>query len=170
MRTCQSCGIRLATLHLTQVVGGDRTELHLCDICAGEQGELTFTDFPGGGFNIHSILAGLLNAEPQPKGTRGLHEHKCPVCGSDYRRFAEGGRLGCGECYKVFAGQLTPLLKRIHGNCSHHGKVPSRGAREILLRRQSAELRRELKTAVDNEQYELAAELRDKLKNLDQQS
>ena len=170
MITCQSCGVRPATLHYTQVVNGERTELHICDACAGERGDLGFADFSAAGFNIHSILAGLMHSEAAPQGVKPRHEIRCPVCGSDYRRFAEGGRLGCGECYSTFAAQLTPLLKRIHGNCSHQGKIPSRGAQTIKARRQIEELRRELRKAVEQERYEAAAEMRDRLRQLETES
>ncbi len=167
MVTCQSCGVRPATLHYTQVVNGERTELHICDVCAGERGDLGFADFPAAGFNIHSILAGLMHSEVSPTSVKQRQEVRCPVCGSDYRRFAEGGRLGCAQCYSTFATQLTPLLKRIHGNCSHQGKIPSRGAKTILAKRKIEELRRELRQAVEQERYEVAAELRDKLRQLE---
>ncbi|HSL92994.1 MAG TPA: UvrB/UvrC motif-containing protein [Bacillota bacterium] len=167
MITCQSCSMRPATLHYTQVVNGEKTELHICDVCAGERGDLGFADFPASGFNIHSILAGLMHSEASTQGAKLRQELRCPVCGSDYRRFAEGGRLGCGECYNTFATQLTPLLKRIHGNCSHQGKIPSRGARTILARRHIEELRNELRQAVEQERYETAAQLRDKLRQLE---
>lgn len=167
MIMCQSCGMRPSALHYTQVVNGERTELHICDVCAAERGDLGFSDFPGGGFNIHSILSGLLHSEALPQAVKLRQEARCQECGSDYRRFAEGGRLGCAECYTAFAGQLTPLLKRIHGNCSHQGKIPGRGAKTILAKRQVEALRRELRQAVEQEKYELAAELRDRLRGLD---
>lgn len=167
MITCQSCGVRPATLHYTQVINGERTELHICDVCAGERGDLGFADFPGGGFNIHNILAGLMHGEATTHSAKTRHDLRCQTCGSDYRRFAEGGRLGCGQCYTTFTGQLTPLLKRIHGNCSHQGKVPSRGAKTIMAKRQIEALRKELRQAVEQERYELAAELRDKLRQLE---
>ncbi len=108
-----------------------------------------------------------MNMEPSLTGNKVRKETKCPSCGSDYTRFAEGGRLGCAECYKTFARHITPLLKRIHGNPSHQGKVPSKGAGEIRRRRQLAQLRSELKAAVESEQYEKAVELRDEIRSLE---
>lgn len=163
---CEECRERPATVHVTQVTNGDRTEKNLCEICARAMGELEIMGMGPGSFNINSLLAGLMNLEqaaPTPKA-RGL---ACPTCGSDYRRFAEGGRLGCADCYQTFNRQIAPLLKRIHGNPVHQGKLPSRGAQAMSRKRQLLQLRNELKLMVDQEQFERAAELRDKIKELE---
>jgi protein arginine kinase activator len=167
MKTCQSCNNRPATVHFTQVVNGEKTELRLCEACARERGDIGLLDFPGGGFNINGLLAGLMNAETLPHGGSLRQESACATCGANYSRFAEGGRLGCAECYSTFSRQLAPLLKRIHGNAHHAGKIPSRGAGEIRRKRELARLRAELRAAVDSEQYERAVELRDQIRTLE---
>lgn len=163
---CEECKAKSATVHYTEVVNGERTEMHLCETCAKAHGDMDILSFGGSGFNINSLLAGLMNLE-QVSAPAKSKPDVCPTCGADYHRFTQSGRLGCAECYKIFAKQLTPLLKRIHGTTSHHGKVPSKGAQEISLKRQLARLKNELRAAVDNELYEEAASLRDKIRNLE---
>ena len=166
MKTCQSCNKRPASVHFTQVVNGEKTELHLCENCARERGDISLLDFPGAGFNINNLLAGLMNMEALPSG-KVRKEAVCEKCGADYARFADGGRLGCAACYSAFSQQLTPLLKRIHGTASHQGKIPGRGAGEIRRKKKLAELRTALKSAVDAEQYEKAVELRDQIRSME---
>jgi len=163
---CEECRERPATVHVTQVTNGDRTEKNLCETCARASGELEIWGVGPVSFNINSLLAGLMSLEqaaPTPK-SRGA---ACPTCGSDYRRFAEGGRLGCADCYQTFNRHIAPLLKRIHGNPVHQGKLPSRGAQAMSRKRQLLELRAEIKLMVDQEQFERAAELRDRIKELE---
>ncbi|MBS3873756.1 MAG: UvrB/UvrC motif-containing protein [Firmicutes bacterium] len=163
---CEECRERPATVHVTQVTNGDRSEKNLCEVCARAMGELDLMGVGPGSFSINNLLAGLMSLEqaaPTPK-SRGM---VCPTCGSDYRRFAEGGRFGCADCYQTFSRQIAPLLKRIHGNPVHQGKLPSRGAQAMVRKRQLHQLRDELKLMVDQEHFERAAELRDKIKKLE---
>lgn len=163
---CEECKERQATVHFTQVVNGEKTEKHLCEHCARQAGDMDLLGFAGGGFNINNLLAGFMNLEQFASAPRQKGE-TCPTCGADYRRFAEGGRLGCANCYQTFSKQLAPVLKRIHGTAAHQGKVPKKGAKEINRKRQITRLKGELKQAVDQEQYERAAEIRDKIRLLD---
>lgn len=161
---CEECKAKAATVHYTQVLNGEKTELHLCDTCAKKQGDI---DFLGSGFNINNLLAGLMSLEHTPIPAKQVDA--CATCGADYRRFTQSGRLGCADCYKTFSKQLAPLLKRIHGTATHNGKVPSQGAKEISRKRKLASLKGELQSAVESEQYELAAKLRDQMRQLERE-
>ena len=86
-----------------------------------------------------------------------------------YTHLSQTGRLGCGECYTAFERQLEPLLRRIQGTSTHTGKVPGRQGGTLKLEREIGRLARELETAVEREEFERAAELRDKLKELRRQ-
>lgn len=169
---CETCNKREATVHFTKVVNNQKTEYHLCELCAREKGEEL--DFPLGldpGFSIHNLLAGLLDmggASPQ-SDKAVIRDDCCPKCGLSYAKFRQSGRLGCGDCYSAFADQLEPLLRRIQGTSSHSGKVPDRQGDTIKLQRKIGRLVEELKQVVDREEFELAAELRDQIKELRQQ-
>jgi protein arginine kinase activator len=168
---CEQCQKREATVHYTKVVNDQKTEYHLCEQCAREKGELDFTLGFEPGFSIHNLLAGLLDmgsaGRPVEKKTTGVSQ--CPKCGLNYTQFSQTGRLGCGECYTAFERQLEPLLRRIQGTSTHTGKVPGRQGGTLKLEREIGRLARELETAVEREEFERAAELRDKLKELRRQ-
>lgn len=158
-------------MHYTSVVNDQKTEYHLCEQCAREKGEL---DFPMGfdpGFSIHNLLAGLLDMSNPglPVEKKSAAKNQCPKCGMDYAQFGKTGRLGCGECYSAFQRQLEPLLRRIQGTSTHSGKVPERQGDSLKLERKIKRLERELENAVEGEEFEKAAELRDQLRELRRQ-
>ena len=90
----------------------------------------------------------------------------CPACGLAYSEFKARGRLGCPNCYGAFAPVLVPLLEKVHGTASHTGKAPERVATTLETRRELAELEDELGGAVASEEYERAAELRDRIRQM----
>lgn len=92
---------------------------------------------------------------------------KCPKCGLSYEGFQEIGKLGCSECYRSFRDKLVPLLRRIHGNTRHGGKIPSKAGEDMARAKELERLKRELEEAVRNEEYERAAEIRDRIKLLE---
>ncbi|OUM95100.1 MAG: hypothetical protein A9Z00_12260 [Thermobacillus sp. ZCTH02-B1] len=163
---CQDCGKRPATLHFTKIVNGEKSEFHFCEACARERGEL----IPGtaNGFSIHSLLSGLLDFDP-PGGGAGHVSHplRCESCGLTYSQFSKVGRFGCSDCYRYFSGKLDGLLKRVHGNTVHVGKVPQRAGRMIRSRREIDRLKRELQERIAREDFESAARIRDRIRELE---
>ena len=168
---CQECNKRPATLHFTKIVNGDKTEIHICEHCAKGKSEMMFSG--NSGFSINNLLAGLLNIEPSITKSEqsAFHENEilqCEKCKMTYPQFAKIGRFGCSHCYKTFENQLNPLLKRVHsGNTNHNGKIPRRIGGSIHLRKQIKELKETLQQYVLNEEFERAAETRDKLRELE---
>ena len=94
----------------------------------------------------------------------------CPQCGMSAAEFGESGRLGCAVCYRVFKETLVTLFKQIHGNEFHRGKIPVTDPSRQKTRRELIDLRRALKKAVGREAYEQAAELRDRINQLERGS
>ena len=90
----------------------------------------------------------------------------CPRCGGSLQDFRESGRLGCPDCYRSFEVPLRDLLRRLHGSTHHMGeRYAERGASASDGERQrTTELREQLRLAVETENFELAAELRDRLR------
>lgn len=165
---CQECVERQATLHFTKIINGEKTEFHICEVCAKEKGEI----FPGQSntFSIHNLLSGLLNFEaPSSAASPGLTQPlRCPSCGLTYAQFARSGRFGCSVCYKTFGDKLEPLLRKVHsGNVSHFGKIPRRSGKTIEMRRKLEEMRRQLQNSINNEEFELAAQLRDQIRQIE---
>jgi protein arginine kinase activator len=93
----------------------------------------------------------------------------CPICGLTWTSFKSAGLMGCPHDYELFEGKLAPLLKRAQeGATDHVGKVPRKKKTQETERQvTSMRLRRELQKAIDAENYEQAARLRDQLKTLE---
>ncbi len=155
---CQQCNQVQATVHLTDVlVGGEKRERHLCESCAQEEGLLLK---PQEG--ITSILEQFVKHGVTVQQTANL---QCPQCNTTWREFRSQGVLGCPYDYEVFAEHLLPLIERAHeGATEHAGKMPASSGETAKRQARLVQLRRELSQAVDREDYESAARLRDEIK------
>ena len=173
---CNICNKNQATVHLTEIVDDQMTELHLCDECAKKKSVQMEQQF-----GLSDLLAGLVDYTKQigPGGPGGKPETAltCPFCGLTYEDFRKIGRLGCSECYGTFSRFLGPLLKRIHGATQHMGKSPQmfasskeQAAEDSLPSKAPkdsgiAELKIKLQEAIEQENFEEAARLRDVIKD-----
>ena len=163
-KVCDNCGSSDAVVHLTQIVNNEMTTCDLCEKCAAAKG-LETTPEPVN-FPLTDFLA-QMGEEGPGVDVRGASE-ACPFCGLTFGDFRETGRLGCPQCYETFSGHLEGLLRRIHGGTQHVGKVylpPDPSASEMEKRLET--LRRRLNRAVDAEDFERAAELRDQIRSLE---
>jgi len=161
---CQICGKNPATVHFTEIHDNRMSEIHVCERCAEEKGMQAAASQHK--FEIADLLAGMVDAMTQTDEERVGHV-QCPRCGLLYSSFKETGRLGCAECYAAFQFQLRPLLRRIHGDTRHRGKQPSRGGEGATRTRQIQRLHDELQRAVEREDFEKAAGVRDEIRRLE---
>lgn len=160
---CDICGKNQATVHLTEIIDEKMTELHLCEDCAQEKSAQMETHF-----GLADLLAGLADLGSQASVTKKETRVKCPRCGLTYEDFKKVGRLGCGECYSVFKEALLPLLKRIHGSTQHYGKSPTRKtARAVKSKSELQELKEKLQKSIQLEEFEEAAKLRDRIREME---
>ncbi len=162
---CSQCQERDAVMELTQVAEGQVTKVHLCEQCAAERGLENAASL--GKSPLASYIAamgqGLKDATPAGVGELAF---SCGSCGATLSDFRESGRLGCPDCYRALGEPLRDLLRRLHGATRHVGErylagaaaEPSAGAPGGL------ELREQLKRAIESEDFERAAQLRDQLK------
>lgn len=161
--TCEVCGKKPATVHYTAYENNQPREINVCHACAVERGILVEADTKEQ-FSIQVPLANMLGGGDTPAAAIG--KTQCPGCGMLFSGFKETGRLGCAACYDAFQVQLQPLLRRIHGGVTHTGKHPQAGSdaghRRDLIHR----LQEELDLAVAGENYEKAAEIRDRMREL----
>lgn len=160
---CQNCNQAPATVHVTDIVPphGEKRERHLCESCAESEGITMKQHEP-----INTILAKFVQQKVGP-GLQEVANLTCPKCGISFREFRAQGQLGCPHDYQVFAKYMAPLVERAHGGATDHvGKVPQRlggtGGRQTEL----LTLQRELTGAIDREDYESAADLRDRISTL----
>lgn len=162
---CERCKKNTATIHLTEIIDGDRTEMHLCEYCASEQGIIVNSQIP-----INELLSSLLASQPYDEETGGIEEKQlvCPRCGFTLEQFRKEAVLGCPDDYEVFEKALSPLIKKAHdGHSVHCGKIPSKVPKDTKKRFRLSNLRQQLEAAVQSENYEQAAELRDKINKIE---
>ncbi len=171
---CQKCKLKNATTQVKRVINGEYEEYMLCADCAHEMGfdnvfDSTMPDMFGG------LLSGIFSAAlPARSGAT-----RCPQCSSTYGDIRNTGKVGCAKCYEVFISELMPSLSRIHGNTVHCGKSPAKisdtspqnfvhsEVTENTEVTQLDELRDKLQLAIKEQNFEYAAELRDKIKELE---
>jgi protein arginine kinase activator len=159
---CQICNKRDATIHLTEINDGVRTEMHICEQCAAEQDIAVKSHIP-----INELLSNLLAVQPTDEELSGAFDQKlaCPMCGFTLAQFRKEGVLGCPRDYEIFEDVLRPLIEKAHdGQTTHCGKVPLKTPMDTRKQLELLNLRQRLDAAVRSEDYELAAQLRDKIK------
>lgn len=161
---CESCGEREAEIHLTQIVDEEMTTVHLCPSCAAEQG--VGAQLPSETGPLTDFLAQI--SESAAASSLPGAEENCPYCGTSPADFRKTGRLGCSQCYPHFESQLRALFRRVHGAAQHVGKVyvsPDEGSDDVEVR--LAALKQRLERAVQIEDFETAARLRDEIQRLE---
>ncbi len=161
---CEECGSEDAVVHLTQIVNDEAKVFHLCKSCAASKGVASTTTSEN--FPLTDFLAQM--GDPDAGAELGEMDESCSFCGLTFAGFREGGRLGCPHCYATFDAYLKSLLRRIHGGVQHVGKVylppdPTTTDREKRLEG----LRRKLQRAINTEDFERAANLRDEIRTLE---
>lgn len=174
---CDNCKLNEASVHFQQIINGKMSETHLCDRCASEKGmiSLDITD----SLSFGNLISGLLDEEEQGVGEEKNNKAvkvKCK-CGWTNLDFKKTGYLGCPVCYKTFKKSLTPLLRSIHGNNKHIGKIPLKVPinEKVFIEKDVFEkdlkklrkLKEDLQICIKEEKYEEAAKIRDEIKKLE---
>lgn len=161
---CDICKKRDANIFLKKTENGKKIEYNLCEICSSKIESPLInlntlkTDFLG---SISDMLVGFSDFESM--NTQKTVK-SCSLCGYTLEEFKKTGRFGCEKCYEVFEEELTPLIKRLQGNIQHSGKLPPAGKEKKKINI----LKEELLNAVEKEEYERAAVLRDQIKELEE--
>ena len=172
-RKCDNCD-RPATHHSVEIIKGQKIEKHLCDQCAADEGLAV----PSAHTPINELLTNFVKLHSgggggeasAGKGGAATKEQACSSCGLTFAAFREQSLLGCPQCYSDFESSLSTLLERAHEGGTHHvGKVPRRAGRSEVRQQQLMRLRKRLESAVTEENYELAARLRDEINQFQEQ-
>jgi protein arginine kinase activator len=155
---CQ-CGKKLATIHVTEIINGEKKEIHLCEDCAKKKQLI----FPASSsvLDLGEVLSGIAQAAGEGENDE-LQKTVCPNCGMTFADFRSGGRFGCPNDYEAFRRGVDPLLERIHGTTEHRGKRP-RTPMQAPQDARLIQLRADLRKAVADEAYERAARIRDQI-------
>jgi len=166
---CQKCGSKKASVHLTTISDGIKSEMYICENCARENGELGFTmegKFPL--YQLFPSMMGLGAPESDPVSALAANRKaQCPACGLTYSQFGQIGRFGCARCYISFGKDILPLFRRLHGNQKHMVKIPARAGMQRKFKQNLEHLKLELQKKVVAEEFEEAAQLRDKIRELE---
>lgn len=171
---CEICHKNEATIHIQEIINGQKKALHICTECASKKNK---TNQVFNGLNLAEILYNISSQMSEAVSSQanilGDQDGTSPVitcgsCGWDTLKFRETGRLGCGECYNVFKNILSRALKNMHKGTLHVGKQPNmpkhdKTGKSII---EIMNLQKKLEECVLREEYEKAAEIRDKLNSL----
>jgi protein arginine kinase activator len=160
---CCVCHEREAKVHLTTIVGDKMQKLDLCEECSKNKGVSDST-----GFALADLLLGLGASQQMEQAAAATEggELKCPHCGFTQADFKKAGRFGCPDCYRTFSEALGGLLKTMHKGTRHVGKVPEALRQTQDLKERMKGLQKRLAKAIQDEDFELAAQLRDEIKQV----
>ena len=164
---CQNCKKNEATTHIKHVINGEATENHFCHSCAESLGVGGF--FDDFSLNLPGIFSSFFGDSVFSLGERQLD--RCEKCGSCFDDIIKTGKVGCADCYEKFYSKLLPSIQRIHGKAKHQGKIPEIHGTKVTAREKTAEekiadLQKEMQKAIEEQNFERAAVIRDEIKKL----
>ena len=157
---CQSCEKRQATTHIKTILNGELKEFRLCPECASKLGYGSF--FGNFGFDMDKLFGSFMEGFGSEHGSK-----RCSFCGSSFEEIAKSGKIGCAHCYEEFYEDLLPSIRRIHGRTSHTGKLARSAGNEVRIKNEITKCRTELEKAIKEQEFEKAAELRDRIRELE---
>lgn len=170
---CETCKKRTATVFYNENMNGKTRSFSLCGECAAklrEKGDIQDITSMIGSFadpfsDLHNEFFHGFFGIPAEKAISG--QKKCPDCGCTYAEIEKSGRVGCPTCYTTFEAELARLIRSVHGATTHLGSVPSRHRAKQALEEQLKQKRAALKEAIQKEDYEHAAALRDEIRAME---
>ena len=160
---CQCCGTRPATTHIRTSINGVVEEKRLCSECAAKEGFHELSSIFTGGL-LGSILKNDLS------GTTAAGAVRCTRCGISFEEIARSGKVGCADCYKQFRDKLAPTVERLHGKADHMGKTPHTKQAVPQEKSRLEQLREQLAKAIEAQEFEQAAILRDTIREMEGQA
>lgn len=159
---CELCGKKPSVIRVQTIVNGELAEYTLCAECAYRLGYANLL------FVMHTGYDNFLD-DFFPDGKDEAESLRCPCCGASFRDILRTGQVGCAECYRTFSGQLAPLIRKIHGSVSHRGKIAGgKDVLQVLPKAQLSVMHQQLREAIQSENFEQAALLRDKIHKMEE--
>lgn len=174
---CQKCHKKTASVFISSIINGQETRMYLCNDCAKDYPLFKFNSQDP--FSIKDVMEKFDISEGDSIDTKKENllaidkdcEEKeiiCPNCYSTYDEYRQTGKVGCSKCYEVFEKQLKPILRNIYGYEEYIGKSPKKDNSHIYTSKEMRVLKEDLNRAVEQEEYEKAADIRDKIKELEE--
>jgi|SRR5690625_4981682 len=169
---CNECKKRPATLHFTQIINGQKSEIQVCELCAKKKG---YTMNNEEAYSLHDLLTGLFNFNSSTLDLQNenifkqIEELECSKCNMSFNDFQRIGKFGCANCYNSFKAKLDSIFRRVHsGNTKHIGKIPKRKGGNLHMKKELEMFRNKLQQLIEQEEFEQAAVVRDEIKRLEQ--
>lgn len=163
---CSRCKKNEANFHITKIINGVKHEEHLCEVCA-KNNTMGLDMDTSSQVSFQNILSGFMDYISNNPNEQLSNQVCCKNCGKKYGEFKNTGMLGCEECYKNFDESIKTIIKRVQQSTTHNGKIPKKYGSELMKKREVLKLKEQLKSAIDMEEYEKAAEIRDVIRELE---
>lgn len=176
---CDRCGSpNVVAKIMVHKEDGKQEELNLCNDCFEEFAKEHPEVKQGMGLNADKLLNMLMNSinnmnnsvnEQNSDSSRkkkivsvSKTELTCSRCKTKLKDLQETRRVGCQNCYEVFHKEIDKILLKISGENSET-------TREVIVNNEDkiSIMNLELIEAIKIENYELAAKLRDEIKELE---
>ncbi|MDO5714185.1 MAG: UvrB/UvrC motif-containing protein [Tissierellia bacterium] len=161
---CENCGLRKAVISYAKIEEDSHIEVHLCQECMEKK---LREDLHNGSYyedGVASLIENMLQFFNV--GMSRSRDLICSHCGTSWLDFRKVGKLGCENCYKEFETELYQLIENMQGSTTHKGKIAKNADPIVFQERELEDLRYELEKAVESEEYEKAAVLRDKINDM----
>src|SRR5699024_7465598 len=146
-------------------------EIHVCELCAQKKGYIHQQEEP---YSLHELLSGLFNFNPSSIELQSndlfkqIKKVECSKCHTTFEDFQRIGKFGCANCYHSFQDRMDAIFRKVHsGNTRHHGKIPKRRGGDLHKKKEIAQFRSKLQQLIEQEEFEQAAIIRDKIKKLE---
>lgn len=153
---CDRCKKNIASNFYKQNINGKIYEYHLCDECAKKLTNINFF--------LDDLLGSLISSENHMASNSSIHEERCPKCGLTLNDIIKNGKVGCNNCYIEFRENLMPIIKKLHANTKHIGSFPTSVSSNNSSK--ISALKAQLEIAIKNQEFELAANIRDEINAL----
>lgn len=171
---CDFCKKNIATVHLIRVQDDNVEKVNICQECARDFSFFSEEDFYN---DLSNILGRIFQSGKESlydgkdrqmfEGLEIKKNKKCPFCSTDLKSIRKKGRMGCPHCYSEFKNALMPIMRMIHKDMEYRGKMPRAVPRQMKLEKSISDLRKRLKNEIFIENFEEAARLRDRIKQLE---
>jgi len=161
---CMKCKKKEAAFYYKQTVNGKVNETALCADCASKLQVSDDIDIDIDFNPFAELFGGLSTAQRRRSDTR----RRCTLCGLTFSDLVRSGKVGCAKCYEVFADELAPTVNQLHGKAEHNGRAPGHFAAKNEKKNKLKKLKAELRCAIESQDFEQAAVLRDRIKEIEE--
>lgn len=161
---CDNCKERESVISYTKINDDRIEEVHLCEVCAEEKFKREFKGYQDIIPQIENALNNIFKFTAN--NSKDEEDLKCEFCGTSFSRLKNSGILGCPKCYETFQDEIKKYLNALNVNSKYKGKIPKDADSYIVYNRKLEDLKSRLDLAINLEEYEKAAEIRDEIKSL----